>query len=86
MPVNTLISKSNSLVACSTGPLHLAGVLGVKSIGLFSSKPIHRVDGSPWEQNQPRLFSIMIVCLCKGKSCNCIENISLDRVLEKLIN
>ena len=36
------ISRCNQLVACSTGPLHLAGILGLKTIGLFSSKrPIH---------------------------------------------
>lgn len=37
-----LISKCDTLVACSTGPLHLAGVLGLQTIGLYSSKrPIH---------------------------------------------
>ena len=37
-----LISKSHILVACSTGPLHLAGVLGLQTIGLYSPKrPIH---------------------------------------------
>jgi ADP-heptose:LPS heptosyltransferase len=37
-----LISKCDILVACSTGPLHLAGVLGLQTIGLFSTKkPIH---------------------------------------------
>ena len=37
-----LISKCDSLVACSTGPLHIAGVLGLQTIGLFSPKrPMH---------------------------------------------
>lgn len=36
------ISKSDILVAASTGPLHIAGITGIRSIGLFSSKkPIH---------------------------------------------
>ncbi len=36
------ISKCDQLIACSTGPLHLAGVLGLKTIGFFSSRrPIH---------------------------------------------
>lgn len=36
------ISRCNQLVACSTGPLHLAGILGLKTVGLFSSiRPIH---------------------------------------------
>jgi ADP-heptose:LPS heptosyltransferase len=38
----SLISKCDALVACSTGPLHLAGVLGLQTIGLYSPKrPIH---------------------------------------------
>lgn len=36
------ISRCETLVACSTGPMHLSGILGLKTIGLFSSiKPIH---------------------------------------------
>lgn len=36
------ISRCDQLVACSTGPLHLAGILGLKTVGLFSSiRPIH---------------------------------------------
>lgn len=38
----SFISRCDALVACSTGPLHLAGVLGLRTIGLFSDKrPIH---------------------------------------------
>ena len=37
-----LISKCDTLVACSTGPLHLAGILGLQTIGLYSNRrPIH---------------------------------------------
>lgn len=36
------ISKCDYLVACSTGPLHLAGVFGLKTIGLYApQRPIH---------------------------------------------
>lgn len=36
------ISKSDSLVAASTGPLHIAGVCNIQAIGLFQEKkPIH---------------------------------------------
>jgi len=36
------ISHADGLVAASTGPLHLAGILNINAIGLFSSiKPIH---------------------------------------------
>ena len=36
------IGKCDALVAASTGPLHIAGLLNITTIGLFSSrKPIH---------------------------------------------
>jgi len=38
----TLIGRANGLVACSTGPLHIAGYCGIRTVGLFSpEKPIH---------------------------------------------
>lgn len=38
----TFIQKATGIVACSTGPLHIGGYLGTKTIGLFSSRrPIH---------------------------------------------
>jgi ADP-heptose:LPS heptosyltransferase len=47
-----LISKSHSLVACSTGPLHIAGVLGIRAVGLFSPrKPIHPGRWQPLGSN-----------------------------------
>lgn len=36
------ISKADVLVAASTGPLHIAGITGIKAIGLYADvKPIH---------------------------------------------
>jgi ADP-heptose:LPS heptosyltransferase len=36
------ISKADLLLACSTGPLHIAGLCNIKTIGLFTPrKPIH---------------------------------------------
>lgn len=38
----SFISHCDVLVACSTGPLHLAAVLGIKTIGLYTNmRPIH---------------------------------------------
>lgn len=37
-----LIAQSTALVACSTGPLHMAAALGICSVGLYSAKrPMH---------------------------------------------
>ena len=47
-----LISKCDTLVACSTGPLHLAGVFGLQTIGLYSPKrPIHPGRWKPVGEN-----------------------------------
>lgn len=36
------ISRCSGLVACSTGPLHMAAALGIRAVGLYSSKrPMH---------------------------------------------
>ena len=37
-----IISKSKALIACSTGPYHLAGLCQIQAIGLFTNtRPIH---------------------------------------------
>ena len=74
------ISKCDQLVACSTGPLHLAGILGLKSIGLFSSKrPIHP---GRW---QPIGKDVHILVNEKEnsakKSTHTMQEIAVDRVV-----
>lgn len=76
------ISKQEALVACSTGPYHLAGVLGIKAIGLFSSrKPIHP---GRWKALGPNTFALEYDSTCtacgKGEKCHCIQQISVDQV------
>lgn len=82
-----LISKSYGLVACSTGPLHLAGIFQIKTIGLFSNtRPIHPGRWKPLGKN---VFTLVFDENCKtckkGKKCNCIEYISIEDVLKSLI-
>jgi ADP-heptose:LPS heptosyltransferase len=42
----TFIAKCDVLVACSTGPLHIAAVLGVKAIGLYTD--LRPMDPGRW--------------------------------------
>jgi ADP-heptose:LPS heptosyltransferase len=81
-----LISKSNALVACSTGPLHIAGVLGKKAVGLFSpKKPIHPGRWKPLGKNAITLVYDENCKKCSSKiNCNCIELILSDDVLRAL--
>lgn len=81
------ISKCESLVACSTGPLHIAGFLNIRAVGLFSPrKPIHPGRWKALGSNVKIIVNDENCALCKkGKACNCIENISVDRVLENIL-
>ena len=81
-----LISIAKNLVACSTGPLHISGYYGCNTIGLFSPKrPIHPGRWQPlgekiqiivFDENCPQ-------CLAK-KDCNCISDIKVSTVLDKI--
>jgi len=82
-----LISECEHLVACSTGPFHIAGYLGIHSIGLFSPrKPIHP---GRWKALGPNV-SILVdnedCSTCRqGKVCHCIEKINPQKVLDCIV-
>lgn len=81
-----LIRNADALVACSTGPLHIAGYLNINTIGLFSPKrPIHPGRWKALGNNVSILVNDDNCETCAaGKDCNCIEEISVDRVLETI--
>ncbi len=76
------IANSKALVACSTGPLHIAGISGIRAIGLFSSRrPIHP---GRWKALGPKVEILENDPACtkckKGKNCPCLADIPVDRV------
>lgn len=81
-----LLSRIDALVACSTGPLHIAGFLGKRAVGLFSPKvPIHP---GRWRALGEKSVAIVDdpdcpTCASK-KPCDCIERIPVSRILELL--
>jgi ADP-heptose:LPS heptosyltransferase len=81
-----LISNCMALVACSTGPLHIAGISGVKSIGLFSSKrPIHPGRWRPLgRQSKAIVYDSNCPICAKKKECACIEKISVETILAEI--
>jgi heptosyltransferase-3 len=80
------ISKANGLVACSTGPLHLAGILGKKAIGLFSPRvPIHPGRWRPLGRKSIALVYDEHCPTCKkGKTCSCVNKIKSEEVIKQL--
>jgi ADP-heptose:LPS heptosyltransferase len=77
------IQRVDCLIAASTGPLHIAGLLNKRAIGLFSPRrPIHPGRWKPLGEKSSTLVFDEHCSLCKaGKPCNCIEKISVERVL-----
>jgi len=80
------IAHSYALVAASTGPLHIASLLHKNAIGLYSSrKPIHPGRWRPIGPNSKALVYDENCEDCeKGKKCNCVKDISVDRVLNEI--
>lgn len=78
-----LCALTEGLVACSTGPYHLSAVFGKKAVGLFSSrKPIHPGRWAALGENSAALVFDENCPKCKkGKNCNCIEKIEVNRVI-----
>ena len=83
-----LISKVNGLVACSTGPYHLAGFCGIRAVGLFSEKrPIHPGRWHALGKNSTWITFDKNCPNCrKRKNCLCIEQIPVSKVLNALLS
>jgi len=83
----TLISKARGIVACSTGPLHIGGFLGIITVGLFSNRrPIHPGRWHPIGKKVHALVHDIHCPTCAKKQlCACIEQISPDRIVNILV-
>lgn len=83
-----IIKHSKGFVACSTGPLHLAGVMNVKTIGLFS--PRKPIDPGRWSplgtSTQSLVFDDQCEQCANNKTCNCIARIPVETLLIALLN
>lgn len=83
----TFIQRAKGIVACSTGPLHIGGFLGIHAVGLFSNRhPIHPGRWHAIGKDTRYLVHDENCPTCaKKQECNCIENISPEQVLEALL-
>lgn len=81
-----VISKVKALVACSTGPYHIAGLSGIRAIGLFSQRnPVH---SGRWAALGPKVVALTARKSCKacasGKNCQCIQEIELKDIIHAI--
>lgn len=80
------IQRAQGIVACSTGPLHIGGFLGICTVGLFSNRrPIHPGRWHAIGKNVHYLTdSEQLIQADKKQKSSFIENISPEQVMEAL--
>jgi len=80
------ISKCSTLIACSTGPFHIAGYLNIQAIGLFSPRiPIHPGRWKALGNQVTTLVNDENCAACKaGKFCTCVEQIPVERIIKQI--
>lgn len=81
-----LLGGAGAVVACSTGPLHLAAALGTPSLGLFV--PRKGLGVERWAALGPAAVSVQVSrrCArrCQNGACPCIEALAPQRIAQAL--
>ncbi len=82
----TLIAKADALLACSTGPLHIAAALGKLAVGLYPPiKPMHPERWQPIGTHAEVLVLKKECSACRKQiQCACIQEISVEEVCKIL--
>jgi heptosyltransferase III len=82
------IHSSDGLLACSTGPLHIAAALGKNAWGLYP--PIRPMHPGRWQAigKKAEIFCLQKSCsACKAKTlCHCIESIETEQLKKQIMN
>lgn len=81
-----LIQAADGLLACSTGPLHIAAALGKYTLGLYPPmQPIHPARWSPLGKKADYLVLDKDCNVCKkGGTCACMQAIKPSHVAEHI--
>lgn len=74
----SFISKSDGLIAASTGPLHIAAATGIHAIGLFP--PIRPMHPGRW-----RPIGDKVKVFVKDKECNECRNLNTCRCISEIL-
>lgn len=84
-----LIARCGGLIAASTGPLHMAAGLGIKTLGLFP--PPQGINPQRWgpigsqAEYLVKEQGCQMTCLYpEGRTCACLRAISVEQVKEVL--
>ncbi len=83
----SFIAAAGGVVACSTGPLHLAAALGRSAIGLYA--PFRPVWPARWAPLGPRARVLTADRSCRrcrrGQACDCMGSISPAEVCRAIL-
>lgn len=82
------LSKTDGLVAASTGPLHIAAMLNKYVLGIYAPmRPIFPKRWAPLGQNTEYMVTEKVCNQCKHSNfCECIQSITPDAVKTKIDN
>ncbi|NSW44689.1 MAG: glycosyltransferase family 9 protein [Bacteroidales bacterium] len=82
----SLINEADGIVACSTGPLHIAAALGKRAIGIYAPmRPIFPQRWRPIGKNASYLVLDKECNHCRHQQhCKCIESITVEQVINEL--
>ena len=85
----SVIAASHALVASSTGPLHLASGLGIKTVGIYCRRPLFRAEH--WGALGPAAVNVEVPeeycrshCGADKDSCGIDGGIGVEDVLQHL--
>jgi ADP-heptose:LPS heptosyltransferase len=82
-----VIARSDGLVACSTGPLHIAAAMGKLAIGIYPPiRPMHPGRWAPVGKNALQLSLDKNCSDCRQSgNCACIQAIEVTQVREAIM-
>lgn len=79
----SLIQNADALIACSTGPIHIAAASKILTIGLYPPmRPIHPGRWSPQGEKVNVLYKDINCSKCrKTEKCECIKSIKEQQII-----
>ncbi|MFZ5979479.1 MAG: glycosyltransferase family 9 protein [Candidatus Zixiibacteriota bacterium] len=81
-----LLSQAATVVANSTGPLHLAVAVGTRVVGLYPSKEaMSPVRWGPLGEGHCLIVPPVTVCQCPPRQCRCMEMIEAGAVADEVM-
>jgi ADP-heptose:LPS heptosyltransferase len=86
--LSDFIGASAAIVACSTGPLHIGAIQGIKAIGIYPPiRPMHPGRWAPLGK-EARVFVYKDHCndCSNGGDCACISSISWNVIYDEIMS